>query len=93
MWDDRNRVWLWVPTPRRKLYGISRRKADVANGAVDTENRGVAECAVKVAVDCLSPKAQSTYFAEKLAEAECKANEQNAVWLDESEFWNEAPNP
>ena len=40
-------------------------------------------------IDYLSQKAQSTYFAEKLAEAEHEANKLNAVWLDESEFWNE----
>ena len=40
-------------------------------------------------IDYLSQKAQSAYFAEKLAEAENEANKPNAVWLDESEFWNE----
>jgi len=40
-------------------------------------------------IDYLSQKAQSAYFAEKLAEAEHEANKQNAVWLDENEFWNE----
>jgi len=39
-------------------------------------------------IDYLSQKAQSSYFAEKLAEAEHEANKPNAVWLDESEFWN-----
>ena len=34
-------------------------------------------------------KAQSAYFAEKLAEAEREADKPNAVWLDENEFWNE----
>jgi len=36
----------------------------------------------------LSPKAQSAYFAEKLAEAEREAN-QPEPWLDENDFWNE----
>jgi hypothetical protein len=40
-------------------------------------------------IDYLSQKAQSTYFSEKLAEAECEAARPNAVWLDESEFWDE----
>ena len=40
-------------------------------------------------IDFLSQKAQSAYFAEKLAEAEHEANKPNAVWLDENEFWNE----
>jgi len=40
-------------------------------------------------IDYLSQKAQSAYFAEKLAEAEREANKSNAVWLDENEFWNE----
>ena len=40
-------------------------------------------------IEYLSQKAQSAYFAEKLAEAECEANKPNAVWLDENEFWNE----
>ena len=40
-------------------------------------------------IDYLSQKAQSAYFAEKLAEAEHEANKPNAVWLDENEFWNE----
>jgi hypothetical protein len=40
-------------------------------------------------IDYLSQKAQSAYFAEKLAEAEQKAALPNAVWLEESEFWNE----
>jgi len=40
-------------------------------------------------IDYLSQKAQSVYFAEKLAEAEQEAGKPNAVWLDESEFWNE----
>jgi hypothetical protein len=40
-------------------------------------------------IDYLSQKAQSAYFAEKLSEAEREANKSNAVWLDESEFWNE----
>ena len=40
-------------------------------------------------IDYLSQKAQSAYFTEKLAEAEHEANKPNAVWLDESEFWNE----
>lgn len=40
-------------------------------------------------IDYLSQKAQIAYFAEKLAEAEHEANKPNAVWLDESEFWNE----
>ena len=40
-------------------------------------------------IDYLSQKAQSAYFTEKLAEAESEAKKPNAVWLDESEFWNE----
>ena len=40
-------------------------------------------------IDYLSQKAQSAYFAEKLAEAEHEANKPNAVWLGENEFWNE----
>ena len=40
-------------------------------------------------IDYLSQKAQSAYFAEKLAEAEREANKPNAVWLDENEFWKE----
>ena len=40
-------------------------------------------------VDYLSQKAQSAYFADKLAEAEHEAAKPNAVWLDENEFWNE----
>ena len=40
-------------------------------------------------IDYLSQKAQSAYFAEKLAEAEHEANKPNAVWLDENEFWKE----
>jgi len=40
-------------------------------------------------IDYLSQKAQSVYFVEKLAEAEREADKPNAVWLDESEFWNE----
>ena len=40
-------------------------------------------------IDYLSQKAQSAYFAEKLAEAENAAEKPNAVWLDESQFWNE----
>jgi len=40
-------------------------------------------------IDYLSQKAQTVYFAEKLAEAEHEANKPNAVWLDENEFWNE----
>ena len=40
-------------------------------------------------IDYLSPKAQSAYFAEKLAEAEHEAVKPNAVWLDETEFWSE----
>ena len=40
-------------------------------------------------IDYLSQKAQSAYFAEKLAEAEYEANKPNAVWLDENDFWNE----
>ncbi|MCL2068241.1 MAG: hypothetical protein FWG99_12360 [Treponema sp.] len=40
-------------------------------------------------IDYLSQKAQSGYFAEKLAEAEYEAAKPNAVWLDENEFWNE----
>ena len=39
-------------------------------------------------IDYLSQKAQSEYFAEKLAEAEYEAAKPNAVWLDENEFWN-----
>jgi hypothetical protein len=35
-----------------------------------------------------SQKAQSTYFAEKLAEAEREVVKPNAVWLDENEFWS-----
>jgi len=41
-------------------------------------------------IEYLSQKAQSAYFAEKLAEAEHEANKPNAVWLDENDFWNEA---
>jgi len=40
-------------------------------------------------IDYLSQKAQSAYFAEKLAEAESEADKPDAVWLDENEFWNE----
>jgi hypothetical protein len=40
-------------------------------------------------IDYLSQKAQSAYFAEKLAEAEHESDKPNAVWLDENEFWNE----
>jgi len=40
-------------------------------------------------IDYLSQKAQSAYFAEKLAEAEQEADKPDAVWLDENEFWNE----
>ena len=40
-------------------------------------------------IDYLSQKAQSAYFAEKLAEAEHEANKPNATWLDENDFWNE----
>jgi len=40
-------------------------------------------------IDYLSQKAQSAYFAEKLAEAEHEASKPNAIWLDENEFWNE----
>ena len=40
-------------------------------------------------IDYLSQKAQSAYFAEKLAEAEHEAAKPSAVWLDENEFWNE----
>ena len=39
-------------------------------------------------IDYLSQKAQSAYFADKLAEAEREAAKPNAVWLDENEFWN-----
>ena len=39
-------------------------------------------------VDYLSQKAQSIYFAEKLAEAENVANKPNAKWLNEAEFWD-----
>jgi hypothetical protein len=39
-------------------------------------------------IDYLSQKAQTAYFAEKLAEAEYEADKPNAVWLDENEFWN-----
>jgi len=39
-------------------------------------------------IDYLSQKAQSAYFAEKLAEAEHEATKPDAVWLDENEFWN-----
>ena len=40
-------------------------------------------------IDYLSQKAQSTYFAEKLDEAEQEAIKPNAIWLDENEFWSE----
>jgi hypothetical protein len=40
-------------------------------------------------IDYLSQKAQTAYFAEKLAEAEKEAEKADAVWLDDSEFWNE----
>ena len=40
-------------------------------------------------IDYLSQKAQTAYFAEKLAEAEHEADKPNAIWLDENEFWNE----
>ena len=40
-------------------------------------------------IEYLSQKAQSAYFADKLAEAENEANKPNAIWLDENEFWNE----
>jgi len=40
-------------------------------------------------IDYLSQKAQSAYFAEKLAEAENEAGKSNAVWLNENEFWGE----
>ena len=40
-------------------------------------------------IDYLSQKAQSAYFADKLAEAEMEAAKPNAIWLDENEFWSE----
>jgi hypothetical protein len=40
-------------------------------------------------IDYLSQKAQTSYFAEKLAEAEHEAEKPNAVWPDENDFWNE----
>ena len=40
-------------------------------------------------IDYLSQKAQSAYFAEKLAEAEHEVDKANAVWLNEDEFWGE----
>ena len=40
-------------------------------------------------IDYLSQKAQSAYFAEKLADAEYEAAKPDAVWLDENEFWDE----
>ena len=40
-------------------------------------------------INYLSQKAQTSYFAEKLAEAEQEATKPNAVWLDENEFWSE----
>jgi len=40
-------------------------------------------------IDYLSQKAQSAYFAEKLAEAENEAAKPNVVWLDENEYWDE----
>ena len=40
-------------------------------------------------IEYLSQKAQSSYFAEKLAEAEHEADKPNAVWLDENDFWND----
>jgi len=40
-------------------------------------------------IENLSQKAQSSYFAEKLAEAEHEADKPNAVWLDENDFWND----
>ncbi len=40
-------------------------------------------------IEYLSQKAQTAYFAEKLAEAENEAAKPNAVWLNEDEFWNE----
>ena len=40
-------------------------------------------------IDYLSQKAQSAYFAEKLAEAEQGALKPKAIWLDENEFWSE----
>ena len=36
-------------------------------------------------IDYLSQKAQSAYFAEKLAEAD----KPNVVWFDENEFWSD----
>ena len=45
-----------------------------------------------IKIDYLSQKAQSAYFAEKLAEAEHEAVKPNAVWLDENEFWSEGDN-
>jgi hypothetical protein len=40
-------------------------------------------------IDYLSQKAQSAYFADKLSEAEDEANQPNAKWLDENEFWTD----
>jgi hypothetical protein len=45
--------------------------------------------AFPLTLDYLSQKAQSTYFAEKLTEAEHEAAKPNAVWLDENKFWSE----
>ena len=39
-------------------------------------------------IDYLSQKAQSAYFAKKLAESEREAAKPNAIWLDENEFWD-----
>jgi hypothetical protein len=40
-------------------------------------------------IEYLSQKAQTAYFAEKLAEAENEAIKPNALWLDENMFWSE----
>ena len=40
-------------------------------------------------IDYLSQKAQSSYFKEKLAEAEHESDKPTALWLDEDEFWGE----
>jgi hypothetical protein len=39
-------------------------------------------------IDYLSQKAQGSFFAEKLREAEQEAAKPNAVWLDENAFWS-----
>ena len=40
-------------------------------------------------IDYLSQKAQSSYFSEKLLEAEQEASKPNSLWLEEKDFWDE----